>query len=179
MVWEATCKKQGKTLWNQGKMPKIASAENKRKSWNFDTRKFSKKKRKSAEQRNFHTPVWCSFSALNKNFPQCPGLICVKWFLLILPRSLFRPMPIVLRNCFWIFVLSEFYVFIFISSTSLLIWNFLICHLGVRIPVPDKCVFLRSSLIRFDKIQIWVIISLNLHYCVSALYNFHILTLIL
>ena len=32
------------------------------------------------------------------------------------------------------------------------IWNFLIYHLGVRIPVPDKWVLLRSSETRFDKI---------------------------
>ena len=41
-----------------------------------------------------------------------------------------------------------------------------------------KWVFLRSSLITFDKIQPWVIISLNLHYFLFALYNFHIGTLI-
>ena len=34
---------------------------------------------------------WCSFSAFNKKFPQCHALIRVKWFLLILPRSLFTP----------------------------------------------------------------------------------------
>ena len=39
-------------------------------------------------------------------------LICVNWFLLILPRSLF--MPIVLRSCFRIFVLSVFYLFVYI-----------------------------------------------------------------
>ena len=87
---------------------------------------------------------WCSFSASNKNFPQSPALTRVKWFLLILPRSLFT--PIVLRNCFRIFVLSVFYLFVYVSSTSVLIWNFLIFHLGVRISVPDKWVFLRSSL---------------------------------
>ena len=122
------------------------------------------------------------FLQSNKNFPQCPGLICVKRFLLILPRSLLT--PIVLRNCFRIFGLSVFYLsffffFFYISSTSLQISNFLICRLGVRKPVPDKWVFLMSSLRRFDKIQKWVIISLNLHYFVFALYNFHILTLIL
>ena len=31
------------------------------------------------------------FLPSNKNFPQCPVLICVKRFLLILPRSLFTP----------------------------------------------------------------------------------------
>ena len=92
---------------------------------------------------------WCSYSAFNKNFPQYPCLICVKWFILILPRSLF--MPIVLRNCFRIFALSISYLFVYISSTSVLFWNFLIYHLGVRVPVPDKRVFLRSSLIRFNK----------------------------
>ena len=44
---------------------------------------------------------WCSSSAFNKNFPQFLALICVKWFILILPRFLFT--PIVLRNCFRIF----------------------------------------------------------------------------
>ena len=127
------------------------------------------------------------FLPSNKNFPQqCPGLIGVKRFL-ILPRSL--SMPIVLRNCFRIFVFSVSYLFIclfvclfvysfiyfYISSTSLLIWNFLICCLRVKITVSDKWVFLRSSLIRFDTIQPWVIISLNLHYFLFALYNFHIL----
>ena len=61
---------------------------------------------------------WCSFSAFNKIFPQCPTLIRVKWFLLILPRSLFT--PIALRNCFRIFVLSVFSLFVYISSTSIL-----------------------------------------------------------
>ena len=44
---------------------------------------------------------WCSFSAFNMNFPQFSALIRVKC-LLILSRSLFT--PIVLRNCFRIFV---------------------------------------------------------------------------
>ena len=53
-------------------------------------------------------------------------------------------------------------------------------HLSFGSQNPSyKWVFLRSSLIRFDKIQPWVIISLNVHYFVFALYNFHILTLIL
>ena len=113
---------------------------------------------------------WCSFSAFNKNFPQCPALIRVKWFLLILPRSLFT--PTVLRNCFRIFVLSAFYLFVYISSTSVLIWHFLISHLGVRIPVPDKWVCLRSSLY-----TIWQNITMSNYFSeftlfCFALYNF-------
>ena len=61
---------------------------------------------------------WCSFSAFNEIFPQCPALIRVKCFLLILPRSLFT--PILLRNCFRIFVLSVFSLFVYISSTGIL-----------------------------------------------------------
>ena len=61
---------------------------------------------------------WCSFSVFNKIFHQCPALIRVKWFLLILPRFLFT--PIVLRNCFRIFVLFVFSLFVYISSTSIL-----------------------------------------------------------
>ena len=86
---------------------------------------------------------WCSFSAFNKNFPQCPRLICVKLFHLILPRSLFTPTD--LRNCFRIVFLMYLIYFFTFPLPVLLIWNFLICHLGVRIPVPDKWVFLRSS----------------------------------
>ena len=78
----------------------------------------------------------CSFSDFNKNFPQFFALIRVKCFLLILPRSLFT--LIVLRNCFRIFDLSVFYLFVYISFTSVLIRNFLIYHLGIRIPVPVK-----------------------------------------
>ena len=111
--------------------------------------------------------IWkrSSFSTFNKNFPQCPSLICVKWFLLIFPRSLFTPID--LKNCFRILVVPVFHLFVYISSTTLLNWNFLICHLGDRVPVPERWVFLRSSLIRFDTILPWVIISLNLHYFVS------------
>ena len=36
-------------------------------------------------------PVLVFLSAPIRIFFQCPGLICVKWFLLILPRSLFTP----------------------------------------------------------------------------------------
>ena len=77
-------------------------------------------------------------------FPQCPALIRVKWFLLILPRTLFTPTA--LRNCLRIFDLSVFSLFVYIFLYQYTIWNFLIYHLGVRIPVPDKWVFVRSSL---------------------------------
>ena len=114
----------------------------------------------------------CSFSAFNKNFPQFSALIPVKC-LLILSRSLFT--PIVLRNCFSIFVLSVFYLFVYISSTSVLIWNnFLIYHLGVRTPVPDKWVFLRSSLIRFVSLYTIFIIPL----CSCKFLRYYVLNLI-
>ena len=63
-VWEATGKKQGKTLWNQvkcQKKKKKKKAKNKRKSCNFGTRKLSKTK-KSAEKRNSCTPGILSFA---------------------------------------------------------------------------------------------------------------------
>ena len=93
---------------------------------------------------------WCSFSAFNKFFPQCPALIRVKWFLLILPRSLFT--PIVLRNCFRIFVLSVFSLFVYISSTSILfeISSFTIWVSESRFLINES--FSGLLYIRFDKI---------------------------
>ena len=70
---------------------------------------------------------------------------------------------------FWFFCI----LFIFnISSTIFTFWNFLIYHLGVRIPVPDKWVFLRSPLTRFD-ITMSNYFSEFALFCI-ALYNFHI-----
>ena len=99
---------------------------------------------------------WCSFSTFNKNFTECPDLFLCK---MVPPHS----------SQIFVYAFSAFLekliqdicpfciLFVYISSTSLLIWNFLICHLGVRVPVHDKWIFLRSSLIIFNKIQPWVL----------------------
>ena len=77
--------------------------------------------------------VWCPFSAFNKNFPQCPGLICVKWLLLILevPRSLFTPI-VLKKKLLQDFCLScsLFICLYFLYQLTKL--NFLIFHLGGR-----------------------------------------------
>ena len=93
---------------------------------------------------------WCSFSAFNHFFPQFTALIRVKWFLLILFRSLLT--PIVLRNCFRIFVLSVFSLFVYISSTSILfeISSFTICVSESQFLINES--FSGLLYVRFDKI---------------------------
>ena len=87
-------------------------------------------------------------------------------------RSLFT--PIVLINCFRIFVFSAFYLFTFLYQFT----NLEFPHLPFGCQNPSSWQNESFSGLRFDKIQPWVIISLNLHYFVFALYDFHILTLI-
>ena len=125
---------------------------------------------------------WCYFSAFNKNFLSALFLIRVKWFLLILPRSWFTPnsyeklLQDFFFSVFYLFVLSVCYLFfkfplpVFVFEIS----SFTICVSESQFLTNES--FSGLLYIRFDKIYPWVIISLNLHYCVS-LYTIFIIPL--
>ena len=84
-------------------------------------------------------------------------------FLPHLPRSLFTPIYS-FEKLFQDFCpFCILFIFVYISSTRILVWNFLIYYLGVRIPVPDKWIFLGSSLYDLANYNHF----LNLHYFIS------------
>ena len=115
---------------------------------------------------------WCSFSAFNHFFS---SVHCFNSCKMVPPHSFqiffnANSFEKLLQDfcpfCIFFICLHFLYQYTF--------WNFLIYHLGVRIPVPDKWVFLGSSLC-----TIWQnITKRNLHYFFS-LYNFYNSTLLL